>query len=235
MLVTQWAEIICNHAMVQIDDERLTEQLGYSPALFFRRMSEYVVNAIPMLNRPPELQKRLLSDMVAPSYADAMWTSDDASLSSETVVQTGATDFDICSVCVRTVGRGGVVSLESYPGAEYDSTTGAVTFPVQTEAGVQYQIDFYSDGSFFDLTPTIKRLFGLAIAVVWDERFARNWLNNQMKIKDSSFETVNESNYMATTESRMIQNRQALNDELRKYEQDIAYLRAVPGETVSFI
>ena len=39
---TSWSEIISDHAMVFIDDVRLTDQAAESPARFLRRMSLYM-------------------------------------------------------------------------------------------------------------------------------------------------------------------------------------------------
>lgn len=44
---TKWSEIISNHAMLEIDDVRLQEDAANNPAAFLRRMSLYMVNAIP--------------------------------------------------------------------------------------------------------------------------------------------------------------------------------------------
>ena len=224
-MATGWSDIISNSAMVIIDDVRLAEQLQASPALFYRRMSLYTKEALPMMSRPPELLSHLTNGMEEPSYDSYEWTSTPASTSAVTVVNTGLLNYELCSICI--IHQDG--SLEPYYDATYDDTTGDVTFPIQSESGINYTIDVYNDGEFPDLTETQMRLFGLAIAIVWDERFSRNWLNMQMKIKDSSFETVNESNYIEKVTDRMETNRRYFNDELRKYEQDVAYNRVVPN------
>lgn len=221
--MTSWASVITDAAMVYIDDVRLTEMLEVSPAFFYQKMSFYVTNSMPMLNRPPELLKYIQKDMVQPSYGAYGWLSTAESLTTETAVDTGCIGYELFSCLIREEDDAGNVTFTPYADAVYDGETGIVTFPVQTAEGVEYSMDFYTDGSFADLTPTMMRLFGLAIACTWDERFSRNWLNIQMKIKDESFQTVNESNYMGTVQARLLQNRQALNDELRKYEQDCAY------------
>lgn len=229
---TSWSEIVCNYAMPLIDDVRLSDQMEADPPLFFRRMALYVDLALPNLSRPQELYTMLKDGLTKPVYGDAEWVSDEASLSGQTVVSTGMTGFDLFCCSLRTVSDGGVVSLTPAGDVSYDSETGKVTFPVQSEAGLDYVMDFYTDGSFAkDLTDAVKRLLGLAVAVVWDERFSRNWLSLTMKVKDGSFETVNESNYMREAQSRLVSNRGLLNDELRKYEQDLAYRNTVSPRT----
>ncbi len=226
---TAWAEIVCNYAMPVMDDVRLTDQMGENPALFFRRMALYMTLAIPMISRPPELDAYLNHELVKPEYDDAIWVSTEESLSGETVVETGKTGYELFSCSLRESDESGVITSTPVQGVAYDPETGEVTFPVQKSAGLEYNIDFYNDGSFFhDLTEAQKRLLGLAVGVVWDERFSRNWLNISMKVKDSSFSTVNESNYMREVQNRLYMNRHLLNDELRRYEQDVAYRNALP-------
>lgn len=220
-----WSDIISNSAMIYIDDVRLHEQLVANPAMFFRKMALYVSNALPLMSRPVELLNHLQNEMVEPQYSDVAWVSDESSLESATTIETGLTDYDLVNVAILDSAG----NITPYTDFVYDSETGNVTFPQQTEVGIEYEIDFYKDGTFADLTATQMRLFGLAIAIVWDERFSRNWLNMQMKIKDSSFETVNESNYIEKVTERMEVNRRRFNDELRKYEQDIAYNKVVPN------
>ena len=218
-MATGWSEVI-NAAMQALDDERWREQLTVSPAQFYRAKSDSVLFALPLLNSPPELLDYLEKDMVQPEYGDYSWESTEESLAGETEVDTGLLGYELMSCIVY--GEDGI-SVTPYPGAAYDAETGIVTFPQQTEAGVHYELDFYTDGTFNDLTISQKRLFGLAVCVAWDEQFGTTWLNLQPKIHDSSFSTVNEANYMDKLTVRLRENRQRYNDELHKYEQLCAY------------
>ena len=225
---TPWTEIICNYAMPVMDDVRLIDQMGENPALFFRRMALYMDLAIPMVSRPPELDSYLNYELVKPVYDDMIWRSTSESLEGETTVETTMTGYDLFSCSLREVDESGVVTSTPVSGVTYDPETGTVVFPQQETVGLEYNVDFYTDGSFYyDLTEAQKRLLGLAVGVVWDERFSRNWLNITQKIKDASFDTVNESNYMREVQNRLFMNRHLLNDELRKYEQDVAYKNTV--------
>lgn len=224
-MATAWADIVAA-AMVQIDDVRLQDQLSTSPAQFYRRMAAWIKQAMPLLNRPPQLLAYLKKDMVAPEYADAEWVSTAESMTAETTLNTGAIGYDLFSVVQVIEQDQGVVTYAPYAEAQYDPETGDVTFPVQSAEGISYVLDFYTDGTFQDLTDTQIRLFALAVAVVWDERFTRNYLNLQPKIHDSSFSTVNEANYTEKVSKRLHDNRIMFNDELRAYEQLCAYARA---------
>lgn len=221
-MATTWADIVAA-ALVQIDDVRLEEQMAVSPAQFYRRMSAILTQAYPLLSRPPELLSFLKSGMTLPLYDDYEWTSDEASTLAETQVATEKYGYELCSVTQRVQAANGTISLVPYGGAVYDPETGIVTMPKQDSAGLDYDFDFYTDGAFPDLTETQTRLFALAVAVVWDERFSRNWLGLTPKIHDDSFTTVNEGNYMQQVTKRLHENRIAFDHEMRAYEQLCAY------------
>ena len=222
-MATYWSDIITS-AMQVINDDRWQEQLETDPAQFYRAKSETVRMALPLLKRPPQLLQTLQQGMTVPLYADTEWVSTEASLTQATELDTGMIGYDLMS-CVTRVNGGD--DILPYSGAAYDSETGVVTFPVQAETGVEYELDFYTDGTFPDLTPSQMRLFALAVAIVWDEHYERTYLDMTPKIHDSSFETVNEANYIDKSNRRLHDNRQSFNDELRDYEQMCAYLNAV--------
>lgn len=222
---TPWGKVITN-SMQYVNDERWEEQLSVNPAQFFRAKSDTLKAAIPLLNSPPELLEWLTRDLVEPTYTDYAWESTaDSTESAYTEIDTGAIGYELVSCVVRL--NGGTEFLP-YTDFEYDSESGVVTFPKQEKAGIEYELDFYTDGTFFrDLTLSQIRLLGLAIAVVWDEHFSADWLNLQPKIHDASFETVNEANYADKSNKRKLDNRQSFNDELKKYEQICAYQNLV--------
>lgn len=218
-MATGWSTVI-NAAMQALDDERWAEQLNVSPAQFLRAKSDTVAFALPLLNSPPELLDYLEKDWTEPEYDDYAWVSTEESTTAETALETGLTGFELMSCMVKSED-----GTEAYPysDAAYDPETGYVTMPIQPKAGITYEFDFYTDGSMADLTKSQLRLFGLAVAVVWDEHFERDWLKLTQKIHDSSFDTVNEANYMDKSNKRLHDNRQSFNDELKKYEQLCTY------------
>ena len=219
--MTSWAEIDAA-AMLLIDDIRLQEQLSISPALYYRRMALFVTSAMPLLSRPPELLNYLVNGMQAPSYGEYEWISTDASTVSETVVATGMTGFDICScIIIETLNDGRV--LQTAYNVTYDPETGDVTFPIQSEPGIAYELDFYTDGTFADLSQAQIRLFALAVSLVWDERFTEAWLPRTPKINDSNFATVNEANWTEKQSQAHRRKAQDFYEELKAYEQLCAY------------
>ena len=227
---TTWSEVISDHAMVVIDDIRLRAQAAENPARFLRKMALYMRNGLPIFNRPPEMAAYLQEGLKEPAYDAAEWESTPESVEQETVVKTGKTGYDMFSCASVTLAPNGNVCETPYTRAAYDPETGDVTFPKQDAAGVAYAMDFYTDGAFgHDLTDAQKRLLGMCVACVWDERFFRNWLADMPKVHDRSFETPNEANYMEKGGKKKLANRGLLNEELGKYEQDCAYANVFRG------
>ena len=225
---TAWSDIITNSAMVVIGDDRMQDDLRTDAALFFRRMSSWMGMAIPMLKNPPELLVYLTDGLVEPQYADFEWTSDQISTTQETVIETGKVGYELCNCVSVQYARNGDAAFFPYTDFTYAPETGVVTFPQQDSADVEYRLDFYTDGQFaHDLTFRQKRLLGLAIAVTWDNRFNREWLNIQPKVKDKSFNTPNENTTMKESTARYKENLQLFYSELRGYEQECAYMRRV--------
>lgn len=225
---TAWSEIITDYAMVIISDTRMRDDLATNPALFFRRMAGWMQMSIPMLKSPPELLVYLTEGLTQPQYADFSWESDQNSTVSETTVETGKTGYELCS-CVQIVtARNGDAIYYPYTDFTYDAETGVVTFPQQDNAGISYSLDFYTDGQFaHELTMKQKRLLAMAIAVNWDNRFNREWLNIQPKPHDKSFNPPNENTTMKESTARFEKNAQLFYAELRGYEQECAYMRTV--------
>ena len=222
-MATGFTDIIAQ-AMLLIDDIRWRDDLAVNPAAFYHQKSEWVVLALASLNRPPELGEYLTRTMAEPSFAEENWTSDTASMSNPTTVHTGKTGFELCSVALRDASN---TKLYAYTDFTYDAETGDVVFGVQSAAGLQYVIDFYTDGTFGTeskpLTVRQKELFALAVAIVWDQRMDRNWLNIQAKDHDSSFNPPSEGTYTREVNQRLMRNIQMFNDKCSKYEQDCAY------------
>ena len=218
--MTALAEII-SEAMIYIDDVRLNEQLDSNPALFYRRMSAYVSASMPLLSSPPELLEYIQGKYTEAQFDDFTWVSTDESVVSDVnEVSTGCIGYDLCSVVVYSDDG---MYVNPYTDFTYDKETGIVTFGIQEYAGAEYEIDFYTDGSVDDLTLSMKRLFGLAISIVWNERLTNSWLDITPKIKDSAFKSQTESTYVEKMAIRKTALRQEFQDELKKYEQINAY------------
>jgi hypothetical protein len=221
--MTGWSQVITK-AKVLIDDVRWDRELAVDPARFYRAKSDYVLLSLPLLNRPPNLQAAIKNGMTLPQYDSYSYpvTED---ISGPMTFDTGMTGFEIASVTIRDADG---ISETPVTAFDYDAESGNIKAEITASAGQSVEIDFYTDGQFPDLSDTQMRLFALAVAVVWDERFDNNWLNMQQKIHDSSFSTANEGNYAEKISQRRERNRAAFTEELKQYEQNVAYLSRVP-------
>lgn len=229
--MTTIADVI-TQALILINDIRMQEELATNPALFYRRFSAYVKMAITQVNRPLELYEFLQKSYHDPAFGNFIWVSTSQSIGVPTDIDTGMIGYDLCSGTIRS--EDGFTNVP-FPDFEYEPETGIIHMASQTEEGIEYNFDFYKDGWFDDLTARMQRLLALSTAVIWDEHFTRDWLNMQPKIKDSSFETINEANYIQQTNKRMNDSWVSFNDELRKYEQDCAYRNIIMKNKERFL
>ena len=224
---TSFIDVICNHAMVEISDLRLENDMNISPARFFRKMALYTIQAIPRFNRPPEAREWL--KFTAPVYDDYDYTVPGDYSSGDLTIETGMTGFDMASVIKIQPNGTGVYDFIPIPGMEYDAETGNVTIPEgSVSADDNIAIDFYTDGYFDrELGYDMKDILGLLIQYVWECRFANDFLLQQQKIKDRSFDVGNEANHMRASTERMKYLSERNNQRLKAFEQNVAYRNTV--------
>lgn len=220
---TTFSEVITDFAMVQIDDERLKELLAENPARFFRKMSLYMINAIPRFTHPPEA--RIWLRFTAPTFDDYTYAVDGTE-GGEVTVQTEITGYTLASAAYTTDdGYGGLMDVP-VPILASDPETGEITLEISSEipAETPIVIDFYTDGTFDrELDYRIKRILGLCVQLEWEMRFVNAFLIQTPKIKDKSFDVGSESNLTRANTERIRMLTDNLNDEMRNFEQDVAY------------
>lgn len=220
---TTFSEIITDFAMVQIDDERLQALLAENPARFFRKMSLYMINAIPRFTHPPEA--RIWLRFTAPAYDDFSYTVTGEE-GGQAEVQTGITGYSIASaVYTMDDGYGGLMDVP-VPILSSDPETGAIIIEIgeNIPPDTLITLDFYTDGLFDrELDYRIKRILGLCVQLEWEMRFVNAFLIQTPKIKDKSFDVGSESNLTRANTERIRMLTDNLNDEMRKFAQDVAY------------
>ncbi len=234
--MTGWSEIICDYAMLYINDDRMTEKLKNNPARFFREMSLYINSAIPRFNRPVEIVA-YLKQGTQPVFDSFLWTAQEenppapsqgGALEGTITVNTEMTGYEMCSAVIRGEDRYGNPT-ETPAAAQYDPETGKITI-AEAIPGTVYDFDFYTDGYFEnELTQEMKRLLGLCVQSVWENRFTSAWLPRAAKVSDRSFTPPNEANWTRAQEEKRRSLEAALNEELRHYEQNCAFSRVVNG------
>lgn len=221
---TTFSEVITDFAMVQIDDERLHDLLAENPARFFRKMSLYMINAIPRFTHPPEA--RIWLRFTAPTYSDYTYAVTGTE-NGQAQVETGITGYSIASAVYTTDdGYGGMMDVQVQI-LESDPETGAITLDIPADIPVDTPIvlDFYTDGLFDrELDYRVKRILGLCVQLEWEMRFVNAFLIQTPKIKDKSFDVGSESNLTRANSERVRMLTDNLNDEMRKFAQDVAYV-----------
>jgi hypothetical protein len=225
---TTFIDVICNHAMLEIADIRLQTEMGISPAQFFRKMSLYVINAVPRFNRPPEAREWL--KFTAPNYDDMEYIVPDGINQDQNVtIQTDKPGYEIVSVVEKAEDGYGAYEYIPIKNAEYATETGVITIPEGTvSSGDTLEIDFYTDGVFDrELGYDMKDILGLLIQYAWEFRFANDFLLQQPKIKDKSFDVGNEANHMRASTERMRMLQERINQRPKSFEQGIAYRNIV--------
>lgn len=225
-------DIICDYAMVEIADVRLQKEMSINAARFFRKMSFYVINAIPRFNRPP-IVRRLLSTYNAPTYADFDYVVPNDYTTGALEIATGETLYNMVNAVV--ISPDGYGSYEYKPlSISYEPDGGIVTVNGGITAGDAIAIDFYNDGYFFyDLSVEVKRILGLLVQVVWENRFINDFLLQQPKIKDKSFDVGNEANHMRAASERFRMLNEQVNQEMRQLENNCAYFGTVMNDESS--
>jgi hypothetical protein len=224
---TTFIDVICNHAMVEIADLRLENDMNISPARFFRKMALYMIQAIPRFNRPPEAREWL--KFTAPVYDDYDYTVPGDYVSGNLTIETGMKGYDVVSAIKIQPNGTGVYDFIPLSGMTYDAETGNVTIPEgSVSADDNIAIDFYTDGYFDrELGFDMKDILGLLIQYVWECRFANDFLLQQPKIKDRSFDVGNEANHMRASTERMKYLSERNNQRLKAFEQNVAYRNTV--------
>lgn len=220
---TTFSEVITDFAMVQIDDERLQALLAENPARFFRKMSLYMINAIPRFTHPPEA--RIWLRFTAPTFDDYTYTVTGEE-DGQAQVETGITGYSIASaVYTMDDGYGGLMDVP-VPILSSDPETGVLTIEISEDIPPETPImlDFYTDGLFDrELDYRVKRILGLCVQLEWEMRFVNAFLIQTPKIKDKSFDVGSESNLTRANTERIRMLTDNLNDEMRKFAQDVAY------------
>lgn len=230
--MTGWSEIICGYAMLYIDDDRMADKLKNNPARFFREMSLYMQSAIPRFNRPVEIIA-YLKQGTQPSFDSFLWTASEGD-QGPAAVSTGMIGYELCSAVIRGTDRYGNPTEIPCP-TQYDPETGTVTLE-EAMPGTVIDMDFYSDGTFAnELTLEMKRILGLCVQSVWETRFTSAWLPREAKVADRSFTPPNEANWTRAQEEKRRSLEAALNEELRSYEQNCAYLTVAGGHRGAFV
>lgn len=207
------------------NDVTLDWDLRYRLPVFYRRMWNYMEQALPLFNRPPTMLYRL-KDYTVPSYSDVLVSASSVGLDGS--VETGITGFEICSAGIIGEDAYGDPAYTPLTVVSYDSETGVVVISGEYDDDDTIDIDFYTSGSLSaTLNDTEKGILAFCIYDVWEHRFDNNALERASKVRDANFTTISEASQTQAGTARQLQVDAQLFDKLRQYEQAAAYLDTV--------
>lgn len=223
---TTFEQIECQAMTYIKNDLSLDWDMQNRLPVFYRRMWNYMLAAIPLFNKPPTMLARLHA-YTEPEYSDVMYSIKDEPGASITVA-TGITDMDICSAGILNEDEFGNPQYLPLKVDSYNAETGDVVISGMMTVGDEIDIDFYKSGSFnADLNPTECDILAFCIYDVWEHRFDNNALERASKIRDANFTTISEASQTAAGTERQHEVDSQLFDKLRMYELSAAYLATV--------
>lgn len=223
---TTFEQIECQAMTYIKNDMSLDWDLQNRLPVFYRRMWNYMLAAIPLFNKPPTMMARLHA-YTEPQFSDMIFSVTDEPLG-PLAVDTGITDMDICSAGIVRNDEFGSPEYLPLTVDSYNPETGGVVISGTIALGDEIDIDFYKSGSFnVTLNATECDILAFCIYDVWEHRFDNNALERASKIRDANFTTISEASQTAAGTDRQREVDSQLFDKLRMYEQTAAYMKTV--------
>lgn len=224
---TTFEEIECRALTYIKNDLSLDWDMKNRLPVFYRRMWNYMLAAIPLFNKPPIMLSRLHA-YTEPQYSDVLFTVEDEPTGGTVTVATSISGMDICSAGIVTEDEFGNPAYLPLTVDSYDAETGDVVISGSISVGDEIDIDFYKSGAFTaDLNPTECDILAFCIYDVWEHRFDNNALERASKIRDANFTTISEASQTNAGTDRQKAVDSQLFDKLRMYEQNAAYMEVV--------
>ena len=224
---TTFEQIECAAMTYIKNDTSLDWDMKNRLPVFYRRMWNYMVAALPLFNKPPTMLARLHS-YTEPTYSDVLYTVSAEPAGGSVTVQTGIAGMDICSAGIIAEDEFGDPAYLPLAVDSYDAETGDVVISGGISLGDEIDIDFYKSGSLnIDLNPTELDILAFCIYDVWEHRFDNNALERMSKVRDASFTTISEASQTNAGTERQKAVDSQLFDKLRMYELNAAYLKTV--------
>lgn len=223
---TSW-ESIETRAMTYIkNDLSLEWDMKNRLPVFYNRMRAYMMEAIPLFNRPPEMLLKL-KDYTEPLFSALSYTQE-TDESAGITIETGETGYDICSAAVQAEDDFGEIELNPIPVQSYDTATGHVVLTGSFSAGTEIMLYFYKAASFkAELNHAEQGILAFAVYNRWEHRFDNNVPERTSKIRDAGFTTVSEASMTTANRGRMEKADHDLYDMMRAYQDDLDYLDVV--------
>ena len=225
MGVTYFADVY-PYGLNEIDDVRLDNLKSNDPALYLRRLWDYLKNAIPRFTSPKGIQAKV-SNYTEPKFSDYTFYGDQ-----QTTVF--SVDADMEYVCVMMGNNNMPIATivvdgdtTTVNGVTYDKINGTLTFEVAPQ--FEFYVDLYKDGYFNEeLNEQEMSILGVAFRLVWFSKLANTFLRTTPKIKDKNFNMDSSWGVEQADTARVRALKVELVDAMADYEQDLAYKAVVP-------
>ena len=220
-------ETIETRAMTYIkNDMSLDSDLTNRLPLFYNRMKAYMLAGKAYFNKPPKMQG-ILGRYIEPQFDEVFYVPA-SSQTAPVTIPTDITSYDICSVGLIVEDVYGTPEYRPLPLGSYDAETGDVVINADLAEGDNIVIDFYASGSFeADLTDEQVEILAYCVYVAWENRFINNVIERTAKIRDTGFSPISEASQMESNTERMKMVNDTLQDWLRRFEQNNAYVEVV--------
>ena len=220
-------ETIETRAMTYIkNDITLDQDLTNRLPVFYNRMKAYMLAGKAYFNKPPRMQ-HILSRYIEPQFDEVFFTPETEQTAPVTI-QTGITSYEICSVGIIEDDVYGTPQFIPLPLTSYDSETGDVIVDEDIAKDRNVVIDFYAGGTFeSDLTDEQIEILAYCVYVAWENRFINNAIERTSKIRDTGFSPISEASQMEANTERIKNSNDTLQDWLRRYEQNTAYVDVI--------
>lgn len=224
---TTFEQIECAAMTYIKNDVSLDWDMANRLPVFYRRMWNYMVAALPLFNKPPTMLARLHS-YTEPTFSDVLYTVNEEPTDGRITVPTGIVGMSICSAGIVTEDEFGSPTYLPLTVESYNAETGEVVISGGLSYGDEIDIDFYSSGALaVDLNPTEIDILAFCIYDVWEHRFDNNAIERMSKVRDASFTTISEASQTNAGTDRQKAVDAQLFDKLRMYEMNAAYMATV--------
>lgn len=228
--MTPILKVLTEYCSLYVDDVRLSDLATSDMPLYARRMYQYFKPAISLFSLPTEMQEHLLGTelnpkLIEPKFDSLTYTVDDDYIYNfEISLGDEYKGFELCSCRVRNINNGEVVLTPI--NAVYNAENGTVVINATIHEpfikGTVLDFDFYTDGYFTEtLSNEIMTILGTCFEVVWLIRFKNDWLSIVTKVEDKSFFEQNRANKMNADKQTLLEARERLSSQMRRYEQNL--------------
>lgn len=237
--MTPILQLATEYCAQYVNDINLQEKAQEDMPLYARIMWGLINASIPLFVIPRNMQQYLVGtaenpNLIPPTF-DSVIKTVVQTLTANTIVPLGQeyTGYELFCCRQKVSDDFGNIYYVPAPNVTYDSDSGNITIQASettpVAAGTIYEIDFYTDGYFKNtLDNSQMMILGYCFQVIWQTRFNNDLISNISKIEDRSFTEQNRANKMNADTNRLDSIRRQLAEQMRSYEQNLAYKKTFP-------